>query len=114
MRCVDYKAGAEYLVRYVHHTFGRESVVTLCGNNYGPRQFPEKFLPLTLSNALNDEPIPVYGDGQNVRDWIYVEDHCRAILVALDRGRSGAGYNVGARNERHNLELLESLLDMVG
>src|SRR6185436_17403980 len=73
-----------------------------------------KFLPLVLSNALNDEAIPVYGDGRNVRDWIYVEDHCRAILLALDKGRPGAVYNVGARNERHNIDVVESLLDTVG
>src|SRR5204862_651797 len=83
------KAAAEHLVRAAHHTFGLDTVITRCGNNYGPRQFPEKFLPLVLSNALNDEPIPVYGDGRNVRDWIYVEDHCRAILLALKKGRSG-------------------------
>lgn len=108
------KAAAEHLVRAAHHTFGLDTVVTRCGNNYGPRQFPEKFLPLVLSNALNDEAIPVYGDGQNVRDWIYVEDHCRAILLALEKGRSGAVYNIGARNERRNLDVVESLLDTVG
>ena len=108
------KAAAEHLVRAAHHTFGLDTVVTRCGNNYGPRQFPEKFLPLVLSNALNDEAIPVYGDGRNVRDWIYVEDHCRAILLALEKGRPGAVYNVGARNERHNIDVVESLLDMVG
>jgi len=108
------KAAAEHLVRAAHHTFGLDTVVTRCGNNYGPRQFPEKFLPLVLSNATNDEPIPVYGDGRNVRDWIYVDDHCRAILLALEKGRAGAVYNVGARNERHNIEVVESLLDMVG
>ena len=108
------KAAAEHLVRAAHHTFGLDTVVTRCGNNYGPRQFPEKFLPLVLSNALNDEPIPVYGDGRNVRDWIYVEDHCRAILLALEKGRSGAVYNIGARNERRNIDVVESLLDTVG
>jgi dTDP-glucose 4,6-dehydratase len=108
------KAAAEHLVRAAHHTFGLDTVVTRCGNNYGPRQFPEKFLPLALSNALNDEPIPVYGDGLNVRDWIYVEDHCRAILMALEKGRAGAVYNVGARNERHNIEVVESLLELIG
>ena len=108
------KAAAEHLVRAAHHTFGLDTVVTRCGNNYGPRQFPEKLLPLALSNALNEEPIPVYGDGQNVRDWIYVEDHCRAILLALQKGKSGAVYNIGARNERHNLEVVESLLHAVG
>lgn len=108
------KAAAEHLVRAAHHTFGLDTVVTRCGNNYGPRQFPEKFLPLALSNALNDEPIPVYGDGLNVRDWIYVEDHCRAILLALEKGRPGAVYNIGARNERRNIDVVESLLDTVG
>ena len=73
----------------------------------GPRQFTEKFIPLILSNALHDEPIPVYGDGRNVRDWIYVEDHCRAILRALQNGRAGAVYNIGARNERRNIEVVE-------
>jgi len=105
------KAAAEHLVRAAHHTFGLDTVITRCGNNYGPRQFPEKFLPLILSNTLNDEPIPVYGDGQNVRDWIYVDDHCRAILLALEKGAPGAVYNIGARNERRNLEVAWSILD---
>ena len=108
------KAAAEHLVRAAHHTFGLDTVITRCGNNYGPRQFPEKFLPLALSNALNDEPIPIYGDGRNVRDWIYVEDHCRAILLALEKGRTGAVYNIGARNERRNIEVVESLLKTAG
>lgn len=105
------KAAAEHLVRAAHHTFEMDAVITRCGNNYGPRQFPEKFLPLMLANALNDEPIPVYGDGLNVRDWIYVDDHCRAILSALERGRSGAVYNIGARNQRRNLDVTRSVLD---
>lgn len=108
------KAAAEHLVRAAHHTFGLDTVITRCGNNYGPRQFPEKFLPLTISNTLNSQTIPVYGDGQNVRDWIYVEDHCRAILMALEKGRSGGVYNIGARNERRNLEVAESVLDALG
>ena len=107
------KAAAEHLVRAAHHTFGLDTVVTRCGNNYGPRQFPEKFLPLALANAMNDEPIPVYGDGMNVRDWIYVEDHCRGILAAIEKGRSGAVYNIGARNERRNIEVVKALLDAV-
>src|SRR5215203_781891 len=94
------KAAAEHFVRAAHHTFALDTVITRCGNNYGPRQFPEKFLPLALANAMNDEPVPVYGDGMNVRDWIYVEDHCRAILAALENGRAGSVYNIGARNER--------------
>src|SRR3712207_4716368 len=108
------KAAAEHLCRAAHHTHGMDVVVTRCGNNYGPRQFPEKFLPLMLANAADDRPVPVYGDGRNVRDWIYVEDHCRAILAALLRGRAGEVYNIGARNERRNIEVAESVLDAVG
>ena len=108
------KAAAEHLARAAHHTFGLDVVMTRCGNNYGPRQFPEKFLPLMLANAMNDEPIPLYGDGLNVRDWIFVDDHCRAILLALEKGRSGATYNVGARNERRNIDVAKSVLDSLG
>jgi dTDP-glucose 4,6-dehydratase len=108
------KAAAEHLVRAAHHTFGLDTVITRCGNNYGPRQFPEKLIPLLIANALNDEPVPVYGDGRNVRDWIYVEDHCRAILEVLKHGRSGETYNIGARNERRNIEVVESILDALG
>jgi dTDP-glucose 4,6-dehydratase len=108
------KAAAEHLCRAAHHTHGLDVVVTRCGNNYGPRQFPEKFLPLMLSNAMRDQAVPVYGDGRNVRDWIYVEDHCRAVLAALVRGRAGEVYNIGARNERRNLEVAESVLDALG
>lgn len=108
------KASGEHMVRAAHHTFGLDTVITRCGNNYGPRQFPEKFLPLAISNALNDQPIPVYGDGLNVRDWIYVDDHCRGILLALEQGRSGSVYNFGARNERRNIEVVKSLLDLMG
>ncbi len=108
------KAAAEHLVRAAHHTFGLDTVITRCGNNYGPRQFPEKFLPLMLANAMRDEAIPLYGDGQNVRDWIFVDDHCRAILLALSKGRPGATYNVGARNERRNIDVARSVLDQLG
>lgn len=108
------KAAAEHLVRAAHHTFGTDTIITRCGNNYGPRQFPEKLIPLFISNALRDESLPVYGDGNNVRDWIYVDDHCRAILLALECGRSGEIYNIGARNERRNLEVIESLLRALG
>jgi dTDP-glucose 4,6-dehydratase len=108
------KAAAEHLVRAAHHTHGLDAVVTRCGNNYGPRQFPEKFLPLMLSNAMRDEAVPVYGDGRNVRDWIYVEDHCRAILAVLGRGRPGHVYNIGARNQRRNIEVAESVLKLLG
>lgn len=108
------KASAEHFVRAAHHTFGLDTIITRCGNNYGPRQYPEKFLPLALSNAMNDQFIPLYGDGRNVRDWIYVEDHCRAILAALERGRAGGVYNIGARNEQRNIEVAEALLDALG
>jgi dTDP-glucose 4,6-dehydratase len=108
------KAAAEHLCRAARHTHGMDVVMTRCGNNYGPRQFPEKFLPLMLSNALRGEPIPVYGDGRNVRDWIYVEDHCRAILAVMLKGRAGEVYNIGARNERRNIEVAESVLAALG
>ena len=108
------KAAAEHLVRAAHHTFGLDTVITRSGNNYGPRQFPEKFLPLMLANALNDEQIPVYGDGLNVRDWIFVDDHCRAILQVMKKGRAGAAYNIGARNERRNIDVAKSVLDLLG
>jgi dTDP-glucose 4,6-dehydratase len=108
------KAAAEHIVRAAQHTFGLHTVITRCGNNYGPRQFPEKFLPLAIANALNNQPIPVYGDGLNVRDWIYVDDHCRGILLAMDQGRAGSVYNFGARNERRNLDVVKSLLDLIG
>lgn len=107
------KAAAEHLVRAARHTFGLDTVITRCGNNYGPRQFPEKFLPLMLSNAMQNDSIPVYGDGCNVRDWIYVEDHCRAILLALEKGRAGGVYNIGARNERRNIDVAHSVLDQL-
>jgi dTDP-glucose 4,6-dehydratase len=108
------KASAEHLVRAAQHTFGLDSVVTRCGNNYGPRQFPEKLIPLLLANAMRDEPIPVYGDGLNVRDWIHVDDHCRAILRVLQKGRSGEVYNVGARSPRRNLDVVQSILKALG
>ena len=108
------KAAAEHLVRAAQHTFGLDVVITRCGNNYGPRQFPEKFLPLMMANAMNDEPIPLYGDGGNVRDWIYVDDHCRAILLSVERARPGATYNIGARNQRRNIDVARSVLDQLG
>ncbi|PYS86313.1 MAG: dTDP-glucose 4,6-dehydratase, partial [Acidobacteria bacterium] len=102
---------AEFCVRAARETHGLDTVVTRCGNNYGPRQFPEKLIPLMIANALNDEPLPVYGDGMNVRDWIYVDDHCRGIWLAYERGRSGEVYNIGARNEQHNIDVVRSILD---
>ncbi len=107
------KAAAEHLVRAAHQTFGLDTVTMRCGNNYGPRQFPEKLIPLVLANALEDRPIPVYGDGQNVRDWIYVDDHCHALLQALQKAQPGAVYNAGARNPRRNIEVVETILTML-
>jgi dTDP-glucose 4,6-dehydratase len=108
------KAAAELIVRAARKTFGIDTIITRCGNNYGPRQFPEKLIPLMIANAMNDEPLPVYGDGKNVRDWIYVEDHCRAIWQIYEKGRSGEIYNIGARNERQNIEVVKSILDILG
>ena len=108
------KASAELIVRAARETFGIDSVITRCGNNYGPRQFPEKLIPLMLANAMHDEPLPVYGDGKNVRDWIYVGDHCRAIWLAYERGREGEAYNIGSRNEKYNIDVVRSLLDAIG
>ena len=105
------KASAELVVRAAQETFGIDAVITRCGNNYGPRQFPEKLIPLMISNALLGESLPVYGDGKNVRDWIYVEDHARAIWMVYEKGKSGEAYNIGARNERQNLEVVTSILD---
>ncbi len=108
------KAAAEFVVRAAQETHGVDAVLTRCGNNYGPRQFPEKLIPLMIANAMNDEPLPVYGDGRNVRDWIYVDDHCRAIWAVYERGRSGEAYNIGARNERENIDVVKSILDALG
>ena len=108
------KAAAEFVVRAARETFGVDAVVTRCGNNYGPRQFPEKLIPLMIANAMNDEPLPVYGDGMNVRDWIYVEDHCRAVWLAYEKGVSGEAYNIGARNEQHNIDVVKAILDALG
>ncbi|MEA3367299.1 MAG: dTDP-glucose 4,6-dehydratase [Planctomycetota bacterium] len=108
------KAAADLLVRAAHHTYGQDVVITRCSNNYGPYQFPEKLIPLMLSNALEDEPLPVYGDGQQVRDWIFTDDHSRAILAVLDGGRPGAVYNIGARSERKNLDVVRQILAAVG
>lgn len=108
------KAAAEFVVRAARETHRVDTVITRCGNNYGPRQFPEKLIPLMIANAMNDEPLPVYGDGRNVRDWIYVDDHARAIWFAYEKGRGGEAYNIGARNERYNIDVVRSLLDSLG
>ena len=103
------KAAGDHLVRAWHHTYGLPTVTTNCSNNYGPYQFPEKLIPLAVLNALAGKPIPIYGDGQQIRDWLYVEDHCRAILRALEAGTPGEVYNVGGDNERRNLEVVHAL-----
>jgi dTDP-glucose 4,6-dehydratase len=103
------KAGADHLVRAYHHTYGMATLGTNCSNNYGPYQFPEKLMPLMILNALEAKPLPIYGDGGNVRDWIYVEDHNEAVLTVLARGKPGETYNVGGRSERTNLEIVERL-----
>ncbi len=108
------KAAAEFVVRAAQETHGVDAVITRCGNNYGPRQFPEKLIPLILANAMNDLPLPVYGDGKNVRDWIFVDDHCDAIWLAYKKGRSGEAYNIGARNEQYNIDVVKAILDAVG
>ena len=108
------KAGSDLLALAYAHTFGEHVVVTRCSNNYGPYQFPEKLIPLMIANALEDRPLPVYGDGQNVRDWIHVEDHCRGLLAALEQGRAGQAYNFGASSERRNLEIVKAVLRLLG
>lgn len=107
------KAGSDHLVRAYHHTYGLPVTTTNCSNNYGPFQFPEKLIPLALLRMLRGLPVPVYGDGLNVRDWLYVEDHCRAIDLVLAKGCIGETYNVGGRSERRNLDLIRSLCAVV-
>ena len=107
------KAAADHLVRAYGKTYGLPVVITNCSNNYGPYQFPEKLIPLMILNALEGKPLPIYGDGGNVRDWLYVEDHCAGILAALHRGRPGEKYNIGGRNERTNIEVVDRLCDAV-
>jgi dTDP-glucose 4,6-dehydratase len=108
------KAAADLLVGAYHHTFGLPAVITRCSNNYGPYQFPEKLIPLFVANLLNDEPVPVYGDGQQVRDWIHVTDHCRGIAAAWRDGVPGEVYNFGGRCEKANLDLTRLLLRLLG
>jgi len=108
------KAAADLLVRAYHRTYGVPAVITRCTNNYGPYQFPEKLIPLMIINALADKPLPVYGDGCQVRDWIHVGDHCAAVDVALRRGRAGEIYNIGSSNEHANIEIVERILDHLG
>ena len=103
------KASSDHLVRAWHETFGLPIVLTNCSNNYGPFQFPEKLIPLVILNALMGKPLPIYGDGENIRDWLYVEDHADALLLVLEQGAVGRNYNIGGENERSNLEMVETL-----
>jgi dTDP-glucose 4,6-dehydratase len=107
------KAAADLIVLAYHHTYGIPAVVTRSSNNYGPHQYPEKVIPLFVTNLLDDRRVPLYGDGLNVRDWIHVEDHCEALLAALERGRPGEVYNVGGDNERSNLDLTHTILGLM-
>ena len=108
------KASADLLVMAYHRTYGLPTTISRCSNNYGPYHFPEKLIPLMIANALNDKPLPVYGKGENVRDWLYVEDHCRAIDMIIHKGRVGEVYNIGGHNERTNLQVVKTVLKELG
>jgi dTDP-glucose 4,6-dehydratase len=107
------KAASDHFVRAYHHTFGLPVLTTNCSNNYGPYQFPEKLIPLVTLNALAGKPLPVYGDGSNIRDWLYVEDHCRAIEMVMAAGQVGEVYNVGGDSERTNLQVVQTICDVI-
>jgi len=107
------KAASDHLVRAFHHTHGLPTVITNCSNNYGPYQFPEKMIPLMILNALSGKPLPVYGNGSNVRDWIYVEDHCRAVKLAFEKGKPGEVYLIGANNEQKNIDLVNQICSIL-
>lgn len=108
------KAGADLVVRAYYETYGLPVNITRCSNNYGPYQFPEKLIPLMLNNCMEDRPLPIYGDGLQVRDWLYVEDHCSAICAVLEKGASGQVYNIGGSNERTNLEIVNLIVEELG
>lgn len=105
------KASSDHLVNAYSHTYGLPVMITNCSNNYGPYQFPEKLIPLVLHNCIKGKTLPVYGDGKNIRDWLYVEDHCEAIVAVLERGKSGNSYNIGGNNEKQNIEVVEIICD---
>ena len=107
------KAASDHLVRAYHHTYGLPTLTTNCSNNYGPNQFPEKLIPLVILNALDGKDLPVYGTGKNVRDWLYVEDHCNALWTVLQSGRPGETYNIGGNNERANIEVVHTVCDLL-
>lgn len=108
------KASADLIVRAYYETYGLNINITRCSNNYGPYQFPEKLIPLMITNASGGKELPVYGDGKNIRDWLYVEDHCQAIDLVLHKGKSGEIYNIGGHNEMHNIEIVERIVDTLG
>ena len=105
------KASSDHLIRSYNRTFGFPALTTNCSNNYGPYQFPEKLIPLVIHNALAGKPLPIYGDGQQIRDWLYVEDHCNAIRAVLEKGTPGEVYTVGGNNEKANLEIVHTICD---
>jgi dTDP-glucose 4,6-dehydratase len=107
------KAASDHFVRAYHHTYGVPTIVTNCSNNYGPFQFPEKLIPLMILNALEGKPLPVYGDGMQVRDWLYVDDHCRALETVLDHGLPGETYNIGGDCERSNIEIVKTICAVI-
>ena len=107
------KASSDHLVSAYHHTYGLPTLITNCSNNYGPYHFPEKLIPLIINNALHGRDLPVYGDGKNVRDWLYVVDHCTAILKVLQKGRIGETYNVGGNSEKQNIEVVQTICDIL-
>jgi dTDP-glucose 4,6-dehydratase len=107
------KAASDHLVRAYHHTYGMQTLTTNCSNNYGPYQFPEKLIPLVINNALAEKPLPIYGDGKNVRDWLYVVDHCEALRTVLERGRPGETYNVGGGAEKTNIDVVREICRML-
>lgn len=107
------KAGSDHIARAYHRTYGLDVVITNCSNNYGPYQYPEKLIPVIIRNIRDHKPLPVYGDGKNVRDWLYVKDHCAALIMAMEHGQSGRSYNVGTQNEWSNIDLVRLLCDKV-
>jgi len=108
------KAGSDMIARAYHHTFGMKVMITNCSNNHGPYQFPEKVIPLFVTNLIEGKKVPLYGDGRNVRDWLQVDDHCEAVLTVLEKGTPGEQYCIGGNNERSNLELTHAILDLMG
>ena len=108
------KAGSDLLAAAYHHTYGMDALITRCSNNYGPYQYPEKLIPLLITNLMDGLTIPIYGDGRNIRDWIHVEDHCSGVLLALEKGKAGEVYNLGGGNERMNIDIAKQLLSLLG